>query len=185
MFGRQPRVLIDLCFDIDPAGHNHKTQKYVQVLCQRLKHAYKCAMEETERLQSANKGGIVASMEGDRLLIRNVNLCGKQKLANRWEPKVHIVVRQIGEDLPVYMVHPEDDDSGPESSVHRDLLQPCGFISSQADDAKVAPAQPERMSTRQSANEESKDEFTHLTGSKDSIFPQTLSGADTMESPNE
>lgn len=154
MFGRQPRLPIDLCFGIDPVGHNHKThQKYVRDLRLRLKHAYECAKRETEKSQLANKRRwdqkIVASSleEGDRVLIRNVNLRGKHKLADRWEPRVYVVLRQVGEDLPVYVVRPEDSENESERTVHRDLLRPCGFISSKMGNESV-PVRQERMATR-------------------------------------
>ncbi|KAJ8349137.1 hypothetical protein SKAU_G00277260 [Synaphobranchus kaupii] len=97
---------------------------------------------------------VLRNEEGDRVLIRNVNLRGKHKLANRWEPRVHIVIRQVGEDLPVYVVRPEDDDNGAERTLHRDLLRPCGFISCLIDEEEAALEQPRRMRTRISAQEE-------------------------------
>lgn len=43
---------------------------------------------------------------GDRVLVRNVNIREKHKLANRWKRKIHAIVKWIG-DSPVYMVKPE------------------------------------------------------------------------------
>ena len=63
---------------------------------------------------------------GDHVLVRNVCLRGKHKLADKWEETVHVVVSQKG-DHPVYTVKPENKD-GPLKTLHRDLLLPCGFF---------------------------------------------------------
>ncbi|KAL1246828.1 hypothetical protein QQF64_034799 [Cirrhinus molitorella] len=65
---------------------------------------------------------------GDRVLVRNVRLRGKHKLADRWESEVYVVVN-LAADLPVYTVCPERKD-GPPCTLHRDLLLPCGFLPS-------------------------------------------------------
>lgn len=58
-------------------------------------------------------------------MVRNMNIRGKHKLADRWEQKIH-VVRQI-RDSPVYVVKPEAGE-GPHRTLHRDLLLPCRFL---------------------------------------------------------
>ena len=60
------------------------------------------------------------------ILVRNVRLRGKHKLADKWEPAIHVVVSQSG-TLPVYTVQPEFG-KGPVRTLHRDLLLPCGFL---------------------------------------------------------
>lgn len=59
--------------------------------------------------------------------MRNVNIRGKHKLADRWEQRIHVVVTRIG-NSPVYVVKPETGE-GPSRTLHRDLLLPCGFLS--------------------------------------------------------
>lgn len=44
--------------------------------------------------------------KGDRVLVRNVRLKGKHKLADKWEGVVYVIIDQHG-DLPVYKVCPE------------------------------------------------------------------------------
>ena len=46
-----------------------------------------------------------ASLEpGDRVLVRNIGLKGKQKLADHWEHSPYIVKRQPMEGIPVYLL---------------------------------------------------------------------------------
>ncbi|KAK0131569.1 hypothetical protein N1851_033744 [Merluccius polli] len=65
---------------------------------------------------------------GDRVLVRNVSIRGKHKIADRWSETIYTVVKQI-QDSPVYVVVPEHT-RGPERVLHRDLLLPCGFLPS-------------------------------------------------------
>lgn len=58
--------------------------------------------------------------------MRNVRLRGKNKLADKWESDVYVVVWRAG-DLPVYKVRPESGE-GPFRTLHRDLLLPCRFL---------------------------------------------------------
>lgn len=134
MFGRQPRLPIDLCFGISPEGHHPKTSsQYVRDLKRKLKYAYGLASEHAEKRQLQNKRRwdakvTAATIEvGDRVLVRNVNIRGKHKIADKWESAVHVVVKQPNEDLPVYVVKPEEGE-GKERVLHRDLLLPCGFL---------------------------------------------------------
>lgn len=134
MFGRQPRLPIDLCFGISPQGHNPATHShYVRELKKRLRHAYQLASNNAEKRQLLNKRRWDAKVTalplevGDRVLVRNLSLRKKHKISDRWEAVVHIVVRQPDENIPVYVVKPEDGD-GKERVLHRDLLLPCGFL---------------------------------------------------------
>ncbi len=72
-------------------------------------------------------------MPGDRVLVRNLSVRGKHKLADRWEKMVHTVVKRISNG-PVYVVKPEKS-NGPHRTLHRDFLLPCGFL----------PASPENQ----------------------------------------
>lgn len=134
MFGRQPRLPIDLCFGICPAGYDPKTHThYVSDLKKKLKYAYKLATESAEKRQLLNKRRwdskvTAAAIDvGDRVLVRNVNIRKKHKIADRWESTVYVVTKQPNTDIPVYVVTPEDGD-GRERVLHRDLLLPCGFL---------------------------------------------------------
>lgn len=133
MFGRQAKLPIDLVFGISPSSGTHKTHsEYVKKLRERLQESYELAVENSRKINAKNKARFdlkVRAAElvpGDRVLVRNLSLRGKHKLADRWEKTVHTVVKRISES-PVYIVKPEKSD-GPHRTLHRDLLLPCGFL---------------------------------------------------------
>lgn len=153
MFGRQPRLPIDLCFGINPKGHNSKTHtQYVCELKRRLRYAYQLAIQNSEKRQLMNKARwdkkvTAAAVDvGDRVLVKNVNIRRKHKIADRWEATVYVVIKQPNAEIPVYVVRPENGE-GPERVLHRDLLLPCGFLPTSPDEIEEAPV-VERAVTR-------------------------------------
>lgn len=67
----------------------------------------------------------VALVPGDRVLMKNVcEKGGLGKLCSYSEDKVHIVLRRINGDLPVYEIRPENGKTRV-SSLHRNLLFHC------------------------------------------------------------
>ncbi|XP_035770170.1 uncharacterized protein LOC118455412 [Neolamprologus brichardi] len=118
---------------IQPENANHKSHsEYVNNLRQRLEESYTLAAKNSQRIGERNKARFdkrirVAELcAGDRVLVRNMSIRGKHKISDRWEQKVHVVVKRIN-DGPVYVVEPELGD-GPKRTLHRDLLLPCGFL---------------------------------------------------------
>ncbi|KAL0154930.1 hypothetical protein M9458_049193, partial [Cirrhinus mrigala] len=96
---------------------------------------------------------------GDRVLVQNVRLRGKHKLADKWDSEVYIVESRAGE-LLVYTVKPEGKE-GPLRTLHRDLLLPCGFLSPYVEEEKVAP-QPQRGRPGKVHEKEPKSSEQHL-----------------------
>uniref|UniRef100_A0A3B1JQK1 Gypsy retrotransposon integrase-like protein 1 n=2 Tax=Astyanax mexicanus TaxID=7994 RepID=A0A3B1JQK1_ASTMX len=156
MFGRQPRLPIDLVFNVplnrkEQKSHSH----YVQALKDHLRESYQLA--RTNAAKAAGRNTVRFNRRvtesildvGDRVLVRNVRLRGKHKLADKWEETVHVVVSRKG-DLPVYSVKPENKDS-PLRTLHRDLLLPCGFLPVSNEEPPAVP-KPRRLSTRQHPN---------------------------------
>ena len=50
--------------------------------------------------------------EGDRVMVRNVGLRGKRKIADCWEDEVYVVVGKPNADIPVYEVEREAGGKG-------------------------------------------------------------------------
>ena len=153
MFGRQPRLPVDLAFGL-PVNHQPGSHsQYVRNLKSQLEDSYRVATENAKKTANRNKARfdkhVVDSTlkEGDRVLVRNVRLRGKHKLADRWESDVYVVLRQSG-DVPVYVVRPEMRD-GPQRTLHRDLLLPCSFLPVTPIESETNPKAVKRPRTRQ------------------------------------
>lgn len=155
MFGRTPRLPVDLAFDLPLCNAKHKNHsQYVKSLKSRLEGSLKIASTNASKSADRNKARfdnrvIPSALEpGDRVLVRNVRLRGKHKLSDKWEEEVYVVVHRAG-DLPVYRVKPESSD-GPTRTLHRDLLLPCGFlVDSNENSPSVEHAPVRRPRTRQ------------------------------------
>ncbi|KAK7884500.1 hypothetical protein WMY93_027623 [Mugilogobius chulae] len=132
MFGRQPRLPIDLVFGLPMGTSSLNNSEYVQKLKAQLEKSYQLAAENAEKIMLKNKTRfdrkiIASELElGDRVLVRNVRLRGKHKIADKWESDVYVVVKKSA-NLPVYTVRPEHADK-PLRTLHRDLLLPCGYL---------------------------------------------------------
>uniref|UniRef100_A0A8C8DED1 Gypsy retrotransposon integrase-like protein 1 n=1 Tax=Oryzias sinensis TaxID=183150 RepID=A0A8C8DED1_9TELE len=153
MFGRQPKLPIDLVFNISgDQQHQRSHSQYVETLKHHLQESYKLATGNASKTAERNKRmfdkRVTESVltAGDRVLVKNVKLRGKHKI-HKWEPVVHLVVQQEG-DFPVYTVKPENS-VGPLRTLHRDLLLPCGFLPSIQDRPADVSVKVRRPHTRQ------------------------------------
>uniref|UniRef100_A0A1A8ALN5 Gypsy retrotransposon integrase 1 n=1 Tax=Nothobranchius furzeri TaxID=105023 RepID=A0A1A8ALN5_NOTFU len=154
MFGRQPRLPVDLAFGLPVTEQRHKSHsQYVQDLKSRLEQSYEVATRTAAKVAEKNKIRFDKRVSpsalgvGDRVLVRNVRIRGKHKLADKWESTVHVVVKKAG-DLPVYTVRPENNE-GPKRTLHRDLLLPCGFLAAPTEEC-AQPKRARKHRTRQS-----------------------------------
>lgn len=154
MFGRQPRIPIDWYFDLHTDTEVKSYDKYVRELQTCLESAYKLAGSNSDKSHSRNKKRFDKRVRradlivGDRVLVRNVSVRGRKKLANAWCPDVYIVCRrQGGDNSPVYLVKREDG-KGNEKVLHRNLLLPCGTLPFPSEDPnELQPSQPQPRPT--------------------------------------
>ena len=65
---------------------------------------------------------------GDRVLVKNVELRGKGKIADKWERNPYVVKSQPIPDIPVYEVIPENPRARKTRLLHRILLLPFSSI---------------------------------------------------------
>ena len=114
MFGRQPRLPVDWYFGTMQDNSTPTVSAYVRDLKDKLEEAYKISAANAQKNSLANKERYNKRVrehvlsKGDRVLVKNVSIRGKHKLANHWLSEVHVVVKQCGgEDSPVYVVEPE------------------------------------------------------------------------------
>lgn len=131
MFGREARLPIDLSFGTSSDGSSTKSyQRYVNNMRKELKVAYDLAEIAAGKKNDGNKRRYDQKVHyshlgpGDRVLIRNLGLHGKHKLADRWSPVPYIVESQMP-NLPVFRLRPEEG-NGPLKTLHRNHILPVG-----------------------------------------------------------
>ena len=134
MFGRHPRLPIDVAMGVEPAERQlQKGVSYVKDLRQRLERAYDLASkhmgkrsEKRKEIYDKRVRGAKVDV-GDRVLLRNVGLQGRHKLADRWSDEVYNVIDQPNPEIPVYVIKQEGR-SRVTRTVHRNLLLPINFL---------------------------------------------------------
>ena len=130
MFGRQPRLLIDVTLGLAP---HTITEPNTTKFAQKLRNRNKWAHEKAEAFQAKEgerhkrnfdkKGKAVALEVGDTVLVRITTFKGRHKMQNRWENREYVVEKRPYPNLPVYVVHPRDGE-GHSQTLHRNYLFP-------------------------------------------------------------
>lgn len=180
MFGRTPRLPVDIAFGLplrEPQHKNHsqalKSRLFFQALKSRLQESFNIAARNSTKSADRNKARFdnrvipSALVPGDRVLVRNVRLRGKQKLSDKWEQEVYGVVHRAG-DLPVYKVKPEIG-FGPTRTLHRDLLLPCAFLRDSNENLQPEKRSPvHRPRTRQRSKDQDPSTDTPAEEDEDS-----------------
>ena len=129
MFGRHPRFAVDAFLGIKPEKASRDQTKYAAEFRKRLDFAYRCATKEARRQGRRHKVTYDLKvreshlMPRDGVLIRNVSLKGKNKLADKWEKAVYLVVKQRNKQIPVNVVKREHGICV-SKMLHRNLLLP-------------------------------------------------------------
>ncbi|PIK44330.1 hypothetical protein BSL78_18803 [Apostichopus japonicus] len=102
---------------------------YAEQLREKLEFAHQLAAKHSKERAQHNKHVYDSKAKGnelepeDRVLVRNVHLRGKHKLADRWGQEVYKVLRRVNPDIPVYVVEQELG-RGKRRTLHRNLLLP-------------------------------------------------------------
>ncbi|XP_022082929.1 uncharacterized protein LOC110975093 [Acanthaster planci] len=150
LYGRSPRLPIDIAFGLDrqegPAAEDHNL--FVSRWKTQMKEAYALAARNSAKSSDRNKRYHELKVHssvlqpGDRVLVRNLRRHpGPGKLRSYWEDEVYVVKRRRGEDSPVYEVMAEQG-STKSRVIHRNLLLPCDSL--QQEDAPQQTPQPAR-----------------------------------------
>ena len=134
LYGRQPRLPIDMLFSLNRSEGPVEHETYVSKWRQCMEEAYKIAAANARKRSDRGKNYYdmkaknAGLLPGDRVLVRNLGeRGGPGKLRSFWEDKVHIVVRRICDKLTVYEVRPEDG-KGRIQVLHRNLLLQCNHL---------------------------------------------------------
>lgn len=110
------------------------------------------ARENAHKASQRNKrnyGGKVRSTvlsPGNCVLFQNLTpRGGPEKLRNHWEDSVHVVVKQVSKDVPIYELGPEHG-KGRSRVMHRNLLLPCDHLPFETEG--LPPVKPKRKDAR-------------------------------------
>lgn len=180
MFGRQPRIPIDLLLGVSEEiqAEAAKYDTYVDKLKGRMTEAYRLAANTSAKLKERHKerydhrtrGATISP--GDRVLRRNTGYTGPHKLEDTWSSEIYVVREQPDLTTPVYKVVPEGK-SGPTKTLHRNMLLPVGFINEDEDfNRPVVSSKPKAPTTRATKRD---DPSSDSDTSDDSIVEVTLS----------
>jgi hypothetical protein len=64
MFGRSPRLPVDIAFDLEVEGKKEPSTKYVETMKERLKKAYELASRSVGTAQERQKSGYHKKVRG-------------------------------------------------------------------------------------------------------------------------
>jgi transposase InsO family protein len=131
MFGRAPRLPIDVLYDLKPAEDYSIYTSFVENLRETLDDAFQKAKQSSDSSKSVQKenydlkcrGGPL--QVGDLVLVRNNAIHQNNKLADRWEKELYEVISKPYVDLPVYIVRQQNGKR--RRTLHRNLLLPVGY----------------------------------------------------------
>lgn len=142
LYGRSPRLPVDLLFNLQPTEGNESHAEYVEKWQGRMRQAYEIASRTAGKESSRSKQGYdrkihgVGLQPGGRVLVRNLSQRGGPgKLRSYWENRVYVIFKRRSNDSPVYEVIPEK--GGKMRVLHRNLLLPCDSLPLESSEANL------------------------------------------------
>ena len=130
LFGRSPRLPIDLAFNLkekdEPTSYPQYVAKWRMAMHEAYTKASTAAKINKQRGKKHYDSKVRSSVlePGDRVLVHNLSPTGGPgKLRSFWEEEVHVVVSRKGPDSPVYEVRSESK-AAKSRTLHRNMLLP-------------------------------------------------------------
>ncbi|MGL4645700.1 MAG: hypothetical protein ACRCVL_01070, partial [Cetobacterium sp.] len=121
-------------FGLNPDNCSVSHSEYVERWTKEMNEACQIAREHANKCAERNKKNYDLKVRctdlipGSRVLVKNLTpRGGTGKLRNYWENEVHVVLRQVANDVPIYEVKSEQS-KGRSRVLHRNLLLPCDYL---------------------------------------------------------
>ena len=134
LYGRSPRLPIDLMFDLPQPLDTNWHSDYISKWKMAMQQAYRLANKRTLKKAAKGKRNYdrrvrCSTLEPrDRVLVRNLTpRGGPGKIGAYWDEDVYVVKSRKGPDSPVYKLKPELGE-GRHRIIHRNLLLPCDYL---------------------------------------------------------
>uniref|UniRef100_A0A8C5DE49 Gypsy retrotransposon integrase-like protein 1 n=2 Tax=Gouania willdenowi TaxID=441366 RepID=A0A8C5DE49_GOUWI len=130
VFGRHARLPMDWTLGLRPTTQSQTLQGWAHQHNKTLSQVYQLVKEQSQKRQGRDatrynrRATSVPLLPGERVLLRNFRRRAKGKLAPRWLPEPFVVVRQLRDGHPVYVVKPEGKEA-PTRTLHRNNIRPC------------------------------------------------------------
>lgn len=159
MFGREPRLPIDLVMGLVIDGEAQSYTDFVDSLRKRLADSYELAKTTADgsrvrqKLTYDVRARAAVLDVGDRVLVKALAFDGKHKIANRWEEEIYVVLDHPNLEVPVYVVKKENG-QGRKRTLHRNHLLPIGNLLTTPDQEPTSNAHVRFPRTRKQASKE-------------------------------
>uniref|UniRef100_A0A3P9LBQ0 Integrase catalytic domain-containing protein n=1 Tax=Oryzias latipes TaxID=8090 RepID=A0A3P9LBQ0_ORYLA len=133
VFGRHARLPVDWSTGLGPEEQPQTLQGWVNSHHKALQNAYEAVRRQTQKRQALDQRRYdkrthkTPLLPGERVLVRNFRRRAKGKLGVRWSPEPFVVVSQLSEGSPVYILRPEGKET-PTRTVHRNNLRTCPLV---------------------------------------------------------
>ena len=132
MFGREPLLAVDVVLGLVGKEEVKAYGKYIEDFKEKLSYTYKLAEAAITKAASKSKkrydmkvrGGVPCA--GDLVLVKQVGLKGKHKIADKWDTEPYVVIGKPDEKMPVYEIR-RHDGTGKARTVHRNLILPLAL----------------------------------------------------------
>ncbi|KAL7406677.1 hypothetical protein ABVT39_024428 [Epinephelus coioides] len=130
VFGKHVRLPVGWATSLSPTAETHTLQGWVKQHQKALSHVYQTAKRQSQHQQERDQtrhnrqAKLAPLFPGERVLICNFRRRARGKLTPRWSPEPFVVIKQLREDHPVYVLRPEGKEA-PTRTVHRNNLRPC------------------------------------------------------------
>ena len=139
MFGRNPRLPVDAKFGLNPSGVSGKTcTEFAKSLQKQLDTAFKIADAASRGAKGHQKANFdrkqrgACLKQGDTVLVKKHSHM-MDKLDDHWESDTYVVLNQVDDSMPVYIV--QSNENGQQKTLHRNNLLPIGSSAGQHTDS--------------------------------------------------